>query len=92
MSEDMFDVDYENVTLDDELMEEFSEELETAVNRVFERHTSEDPRLELLVTLASFASQVGTDLGFDKKEFMELIQDVFSDFEEPEEVDQKTVN
>lgn len=72
--------------LDEELLDEFTEELETAINQVCERNHAVDPRLELLVTLGLFGAQVAIDSGFDKEEFLRLMEEMYDDFEGESEV------
>lgn len=93
MAKDSPDEEYEDHILDNELLDEFTEELETGINRVFERNPEADPRMELIVALGSFASHVAVNTGFGKKEFLVLMSDLFEDFEDDEEEpDKNSVN
>lgn len=76
--------DYEEQELDDKLIQQFASSLETAINKVLAKNLEKDPRLELLTTLMSFASQVAQDLGMDEESFTNLAKD-FYQTEEPEE-------
>lgn len=71
-------------TLNEKLLDEFSDNLETTINKVCENNSGVDPRLELLVTLCNFSAQVGVDSGYSKEEFLALMGEIFDDFE-PEE-------
>lgn len=83
------DNDYEDLTkeveVDDELVEEFSSKIEKTINKVIDNNKEADPRLELLITLSSFCSQVAIDSGFDKKEFLRFMEDMFEDYSEEAE-------
>lgn len=76
--------DAEVTELDNDLLEEFSKELEKLVNKLCQEKDS-DPRLELLVSLGLVASQLAIDVGFDQEEFSQLINDLYHDCSEPEE-------
>lgn len=79
--------DYEEQELDDELIQEFSSKLETAINKVLAANPEKDPRLELLTTLMSFTAQVAQDLGMDQESFANLANDFYQNtLEEPETV------
>lgn len=71
-------------TLNEKLLDEFSTKLEKAINDVCQTHAL-DPRAELLVTLGLFSAQVGIDSGYNKREFLALMGEMYDDFE-PEEV------
>jgi hypothetical protein len=71
----------EHVELDEELVDQFSSELETTINTVCENNPDVDPRLELLVSLGMFAAQVGIDSGFTCDEFLNLLKDLYHDSE-----------
>lgn len=78
--------DYEEQELDDELIRQFSSSLESAINKILAKNLEKDPRLELLTTLMSFASQVAQDLGMDEESFANLATNFYQDTcEEPEE-------
>ena len=80
----------EDVEVDDELIEEFSSKLEKSINKILEKHTEKDPRLELLITLGSFCTQVAIDSGFDRKDFAKFMEDMFDDYLVEEENEQKS--
>lgn len=67
--------------LNEDLLDQFSEKLEETINVVCEKNQETDPRLELLVTLGLFASQVSIDCGFTKDDFFDLMEDLYKDFE-----------
>lgn len=75
----------QETTLNEKLLDEFSDELETTINKVCEENSDLDPRLELLVTLGLFAAQVGIDSGYNKEEFLALMGEMFDDFEPAED-------
>ena len=75
--------------LNEKLMEEFSTNLETTINEVCESNSNTDPRLELLVTLGLFSAQVGVDAGYDKEEFLALMEEMFDDLSSEEEQQEK---
>lgn len=77
-----------STTLNEKLLDEFSDNLETTINKVCENNSDSDPRLELLVTLGLFSAQVSIDAGYNKEEFLSLMAEVFDDFE-PEETTPK---
>lgn len=79
------DNDDTTATLNEKLLDEFSSNLEVAINKVCENNPGADPRLELLVTLCNFSAQVGVDSGYNKKEFLALIGEIFDDFEPEKE-------
>lgn len=86
----------ESVELDEDFLNELSERLEDTINTLCEENSEMDPRLELLVTFGLFAAQVAVDTGYEKKEFINLMKDMFSDIkkgmEEMVEVDKSTLN
>jgi len=88
--DDFDDVGSKEVEVDDELVEEFSSNIEKTINKVIENNKEIDPRLELLITLSSFCSQVAIDSGFDKKEFIQFMEDMFEDYSEESAADEKT--
>jgi hypothetical protein len=69
-----------SITLNEKLLEEFANKLETSINKVCDDNTEFDPRLELLVTLGYFAAQVSVDTGYSKDEFIALVADMYDDF------------
>lgn len=76
----------DSTDLNEDLLNEFSNRLETTINEICEKHSELDPRLELLVTLGMFCSQVGLDSGYNKQEFLALIAGLFEDsFESTDE-------
>lgn len=70
------------VELNSELLDQFTDSLETAINKVCEDNSNTDPRLELLVTLGCLAAQVALDSNHPKDEFLALMSDLFDDIEE----------
>lgn len=72
-------VEETTATLDEVLLDKFAEELETTINKVCEDNPNADPRLELLVTLGLFSAQVSIDAGYNKKEFLSLMADMYDD-------------
>ncbi len=70
------------VELNSELLDQFTEELETAINNVCKANATIDPRLELLVTLGLLAAQVSQDSKYPKEDFLSLMSDLFDDMEE----------
>lgn len=82
----------ETTQLNEELLDEFSDELESTINKVCEDNPDVDPRLELLVTLGLFSSQVAIDSGYNKEDFLLLIGELFDDTsaeqEESDEVEE----
>lgn len=78
------EVTEESAELDEEIMAEFSDKLETTINIVCEKFAGQDPRLELMVTLGLFAAQVGADAGYDRNEFIALMGDMYDDHESGE--------
>lgn len=65
--------------LNEDLLDQFTNELEVTINKVCERNPDQDPRLELAVTLGLFAAQVSIDSGFNKEEFLTLMADMYDD-------------
>lgn len=74
------------VTLNEKILEEFSNKIETSINQICENNPNIDPRLELLIALGMFSVQVGVDSGYDKKEFMDLIEEIFDSFQEDNKI------
>lgn len=74
-----------SITLDERLLNEFSSKIEKAINSICEKYPDLDPRLELLVSLGMFFSQVGIDSGYDRKEFLTLIAEMFDSSQEEEQ-------
>lgn len=74
-----------STTLNEKLLDEFSNSLETTINKVCENNSGSDPRLELLVTLGGFSAQVSIESGYNKEEFLSLMAEVFDDFNQDEE-------
>ncbi len=83
-----YDEDEASVELNQELVEEFNDALEQAINNVCEAHEGVDPRLELLVTLGSFTAQVAKDTGYDHRDFIKFMNDMFNDVE-PEDASEE---
>ncbi len=80
----------DSTALNEDLLNEFSNKLETAINEICEKHSDLDPRLELLVILGMFCSQVGLDSGYNRQEFLALIASMFDDsFDDSEELPNK---
>lgn len=75
----------ETEELNEKLMDRFSEELEGAINKVCEEFSGTDPRMELLISLGLFTSQVAYEVGFSKGDLLEMIGDFFQDFDENDE-------
>ncbi len=73
------DIETTTAELDEDLLDEFSDRIEEAINKVCAENSELDPRLELLVTLSLFAAQVGIDTGYDKEEFLSLMEDMYKD-------------
>lgn len=73
------------ITLDEELLNEFSSKIEETINSICEKYPDLDPRLELLVSLGMFFTQVGIDSGYDRKEFITLITEMFDSSQEDEQ-------
>lgn len=71
-------------TLNEELLDMFSRKLESTINSVCEKYPNLDPRAELLVTLSLFSAQVSIDSGYNKKEFLALMGEMYDDFESEE--------
>jgi hypothetical protein len=66
--------------LSQELIDDLSNEIEVAINKVCTAHADTDPRLELLITLGNLATQVAFQSGFAKEEFIELLGNMFDEF------------
>lgn len=81
-------LDDQETEVDDKLIEEFSSKLEITINKVLQKHQDIDPRLELLITLGSFCTQVAMDSGFDRNEFSKFMEDMFDDYSSEEEDDE----
>jgi len=75
------DSEVTEIELNSELMDQFTEEIEKAINKTCEKNPDIDPRLELLVTLGLIGSQVSQDSGYTKKDFLDLMSDLFDDIE-----------
>jgi hypothetical protein len=75
------------VELNQDLVEEFNDALEQTINDVCEAHEGTDPRLELLVTLGSFTAQVAKDTGYNHRDFIKFMNDMFNEVE-PEDDDE----
>jgi hypothetical protein len=83
-------VSKDSTALNEDLLNEFSNKLETTINEICEKHSDLDPRLELLVILGMFCSQVGLDSGYNRQEFLALIASMFDDsFDDSEELPNK---
>lgn len=80
------------IELNGELLDQFTNELEIAINKVCEDNSTIDPRLELLVTLGLLASQVSQDSGYPKEEFINLMSDLFDDIENSDEEDDEELD
>ena len=72
-------------TLNEKLLDEFSDKLEITINKVLAKNSDVDPRPELLVTLCGFSAQVSIDSGYSKEELLALMGEIFDDFEPEEE-------
>ncbi len=79
-TEDPSEVTENSAELDEDMMAEFADKLETTINMVCEKYAGRDPRLELMVTLGLFAAQVSTDAGYDRDEFTDLMADMYDDY------------
>lgn len=75
----------EETELNQQLIDDLSDEMEVAINKVCTAHADEDPRLELLITLGNLATQVAVQSGFAKEEFIELLGNMFDEFEAMED-------
>lgn len=84
----------ETTELDEALLDELSEALEVAINKVCERHSGKDPRLELLVTLGLSAAKTAYDSGYTKDEFLQLMDEMYTDIQDDleGEVDKSMIN
>lgn len=80
------------IPIDDELVTEFVESLEGSINKICKKTDKQDPRLELLVSLGVVACQVAMDCGFECSDFLELMEGLYKDYEEPEEVQEQEVD
>lgn len=78
----------EEVELNSDLLDQFTGELEKAINKVCADNPEIDPRLELLVTLGLLASQVAQDSSYSKKETIDLMSDLFDDVTKAVEEDE----
>ena len=74
--------EFEDHDLDEELMQQFAKKLEGGINEVLQDNIEKDPRLELLSTLLSFASQVALDIGIEESSFTELSSQFYQDSSE----------
>ena len=72
--------EFEESELNEDLLKELADELENGINKVCGNNLEEDPRLELLIILGSFAAQVGLDSGYDKENFITLMTEMYDDF------------
>lgn len=72
----------DEVTLDEKLLNEFATKLEKTINKICEKHPNQDPRLELLVTLGLFAAQISAEVGYSREEYLDLMEDMYEDFDE----------
>ena len=86
------ELEEETTELDEALLDELAEKLETTVNKICNNHAEKDPRFELLVTFGLFAAKVGVDSGYAKEEFIVLMAEMFSDIEQQEEENDNEVN
>lgn len=73
--------DKDEVELDSDLLDKFTNELEAGINKVCAANPDADPRLELLVTLGLFAAQVAQDLSHGKEDFLSVMSDMYDDVE-----------
>ncbi|HVI40587.1 MAG TPA: hypothetical protein VM577_08005 [Anaerovoracaceae bacterium] len=71
--------EFEEHELDEGLMKEFAAKLEDGINQVLQNNLDKDPRLELLTTLLSFASQVALDIGIEEQSYQELSSQFYQD-------------
>jgi hypothetical protein len=76
--------DFDDVDeLDENLMLQFSESIESAINDVIgDNLDKEDTRLELLTTLISFSAQLSQDLGITEDKFSEIAIEFYKEAEE----------
>lgn len=80
------------IPIDDELVAEFVDDLEVSINKVCKKTDKQDPRLELIVSLGVIACQVAMDCGFECPDFLELMEGLYRDYEEPEADQEKKVD
>lgn len=71
--------EFEDYELDEQLMQQFASKLEGSINEVLQHNIDKDPRLELLTTLLSFASQVALDIGIEEESFNTLSSQFYQD-------------
>lgn len=64
------DVDEEELQLDDEIVKQFGEELQSAIELVVGNNIALDTRIELVNVLMSIAAQVSIDVGISDDEFL----------------------
>ncbi|KKN70838.1 hypothetical protein LCGC14_0427300 [marine sediment metagenome] len=63
-------VDEEEIELDDDVISEFGNELQGAIELVVQNNITKDVRIELINVLMSIASQVSIDIGIGCDEFL----------------------
>lgn len=77
-----YEFDDQNEELDEALMHEYSNKLESAINDVIGNNLNKDSRLELLTTLISFAAQISQDLGITEDKFTEISSEFYQEAED----------
>lgn len=73
------DIVEELVELNQDLMKQFSEGIQNAIDLTMAKSELDDPRHELLTTLLFFAAHVANELSLTKESAMEIFSQLYSD-------------
>jgi len=85
----------EEIELSQEVINQFSKEIQTAINIVVDENIEKDIRIELINVLMSISSQLSIDVGIGEDEFMSMSEFFFQEGQkivEEDKVDISTLN
>jgi len=68
--------------LNQEVMEQFSQKIENAINVILRKHSKEDTTVELLTVVISISAQIANDIGVSFEEFVGMCGNFYEDFNE----------
>lgn len=69
----------EEITLDNDLMLKFSQEIERVVNDVLDDEPDKDGRIELLTILFSLAAQLSIEMEVEQMSYMDMASAFFNE-------------
>lgn len=66
--------------MNEKIMDQFSDSISEAIDKVYKKNPDFDSGAELLVVLNIFVAQVAADLNAEKKGLLNMIGDMYDDF------------